>query len=102
MWTYVFYLKKSSQFLISKHYLANVSLNTFNVSPLHLLTTFLVLQYTYELLGIISENFPLEFSETEAVKLRLDLINAIEALYTDDRATVSSTYTKFGWIILLF
>ena len=41
--------------------------------------------------------FPLEFTETEAVKLRLDLINAIEALYTDDRATVSLPIGKLDF-----
>ena len=66
-----------------------------NFLALRLINTFLVLQYTYELLGIISEKFPLEFTETQAVKLRLDLMNAIEALYTDDRVTVSSTKCVF-------
>ena len=56
-----------------------------------LILMILVLQHIYELLGMISEKYPIELSYDQAIKLRLDLINAIEAIYTDDRSTVSAS-----------
>lgn len=46
-------------------------------------------QHVFELLGILSKNHPEKFPPHSAVELRDRMMNAIQSLFKDDRATIS-------------
>lgn len=46
-------------------------------------------QHVFELLGVLSKNHPEKFPSQLAVELRNRMMNAIQSLFKDDRATIS-------------